>query len=300
MDRHYWQRYLATLDPAIDYHEMYRVLVAYEFPWDFNQSLSFALFRTYAVPSIGSLLHRTGEMCNRAQRRYDDTVILLDTILEHSLEAAHGRDALRRINQMHGAYQISNDDLRYVLATFVVMPDRWIEQYGWRPLNGAERTACANYYRNLGRHMGIRDIPETFGAFANLLDRYETDHFAKDVASRAVADATLQLFTTFPLNRLAPRWLVNRFAYAVMDDRLLNAFGYPHPSRIDRTLARAALRIRGRYVRTRPPRMQARYSRQMPQVRSYPDGYDVNQLGTFPERDAPGRAASEPARATPR
>jgi hypothetical protein len=180
------------------------------------------------------------------------------------------------------------------------MPDRWIEQYGWRPLNDAERAASANYYRNLGRHMGIRDIPVTFAAFANLLDRYEEAHFANDVASRAVADATLQLFTTFPLNRLAPGWLVNRFAYAVMDDRLLNAFGYPHPSRTDRALARAALRTRGRFLRARSPRMQPKYSRQMPQVRSYPDGYDVKQLGTFPERDAPGRAASAPARTMPR
>lgn len=300
MDRNYWQQYLATLDPAVDYHEMYRVLVAHEFPWDFNQSLSFALFRTYAVPSIGSLLHRTGEMRNRAQKRYDDTVILLDTILEHSLEAARGREAVRRVNQMHGAYPISNDDLRYVLATFVVMPDRWIAQYGWRTLTEAERAACANYYRNLGRHMGIRDIPETYAAFSALLDRYEEEHFAKDAHSRAVADATLDLFTTFPLNRLAPRWLVHRFAYAVMDERLVNAFGYPRPSCADRTLARAALRTRGRYVRSRPPRMQPRYSRQMPQVRSYPDGYDVSRLGTFPERDTPGRDASEPARTTPR
>jgi hypothetical protein len=252
------------------------------------------------VPSIGSLLQRTGEFTHRAQKRYDDTVILLDTILEHSLDTARGREGLRRMNQMHGAYPISNDDLRYVLATFVVMPDRWIADYGWRSLTDTERAASANYYRNLGRHMGIRDIPETFADFATLLERYEAAHFAYDPASRAVADATLHLFTTFPLNRLAPRRLVNRFAYAVMDDPLLDAFGYPRPSRFGRALARGALRARGRYVRTRPPRMQPRYSRQMPQVRSYPDGYDVTRLGTFPDRDTPGSTAWGPAPATPR
>jgi hypothetical protein len=258
------------------------------------------LFRTYAVPSIGSLLCRTGEFTHRAQKRYDDTVILLDTILEHSLDTARGRDALRRMNQMHGAYAISNDDLRYVLAGFVVIPERWIEQYGWRRLTDAERTASANYYRNLGRHMGIRDIPETFADFAALLDRYEREHFAYDARGRAVADATLHLFTTFPLNRLAPRRLVRRFAYAIMDDLLLDAFHYPHPSRVDRAAAGAALRTRSRYVRSRPPRMVPRYSRQMPQVRTYPDGYDVTRLGTFPDRGTPGQTASVPAPATPR
>jgi hypothetical protein len=300
MDRGYWQRYVASLDPATDYHEIYRVLAAHEFPWDFNQSLSFALFRTYAVPSIGSLLYRTGAFLGRPQKRYDDTVLLLDAILEHSLDAARGRDALRRINQMHGAYAISDDDYRYVLSTFVVMPDRWLAAYGWRPLTDSERSASANYYRNLGRHMGIRGIPDTFAAFAAFLDRYEKEHFAYDAPARAVADATLHLLTTFPLNRLAPRRLVLRFAFALMDERLLDAFRYPHPSRADRAVARAALRARSRYVRGRPPRSQPLYARQMPQVCGYPGGYDVSALGTFPVRDSRGSAASAPAPTTPR
>jgi hypothetical protein len=299
MDRGYWQRYVAALDPATEFHEIYRVLATHEFPWDFNQSLSFALFRTYAVPSIGSLLYRTGEFLGRPQKRYDDTVILLDTVLEHSLDAGRGREALRRMNQMHGAYPISNDDYRYVLSTFVVMPDRWLADYGWRPLSDAERTASANYYRNLGRHMGIRGIPETFAAFSDLLDGYEKDHFRYDAGGRAVADATLHLLSTFPLNRLAPRRLVHRFAFALMDVRLLDAFRYPHPSRADRAVARAALRARSRYVRRRPPRMQPLYARQLPQVRGYPRGYDVNALGTFPARDGRGSAAWAPAPTTP-
>ena len=61
MRRDHWARRIAQLDPATDFAEIYRILVAHEFPWDMNQSLSFALFRTYAVPSIGRLLAETGE-----------------------------------------------------------------------------------------------------------------------------------------------------------------------------------------------------------------------------------------------
>ncbi len=57
---------------------MYRTLVMYEFPWDMNQALSFALFRTYAVPGIGGLLDATGEFTARTQKRYDDTALLLE------------------------------------------------------------------------------------------------------------------------------------------------------------------------------------------------------------------------------
>ena len=49
-----------------------------------NQALSFALFHTYAVPSIGSLFRaRTGEFIARTQQRYDDTTLILDAVLEH-------------------------------------------------------------------------------------------------------------------------------------------------------------------------------------------------------------------------
>ena len=40
-------------------------------------------------------------------------------------DSDEGKTAIRRINQMHRSYDISNDDLRYVLATFVVVPKRW-------------------------------------------------------------------------------------------------------------------------------------------------------------------------------
>ena len=93
MDRHYWSRRISQLDPARDYHEIYRILAAHEFPWDMNQSLSFALYRTYAVPSIGRLLYETSEFTQRTQKRYDDTALILDAILEHGLASPDGRAA---------------------------------------------------------------------------------------------------------------------------------------------------------------------------------------------------------------
>ena len=115
MDRHHWTRHISRLDPASEYEQIYRILVSHEFPWDMNQSLSFALYRTYAVPSIGHLLSQTGEFTQRTQKRYDDTALILDTVLEHGLASRQGRAAVRRMNQMHGSYPIPNDDKLYVL-----------------------------------------------------------------------------------------------------------------------------------------------------------------------------------------
>jgi hypothetical protein len=282
-------RRIEAMDPQREFLQIYRLTATVEFPWDVNQALSFALFRTYAVPAIGRLLARTGEFTQRAQKRYDDTTLLLDAVLEHGTGSATGRAAVRRVNQMHRAWDVGQDDLRYVLSTFVVSPIRWLDAYGWRPLSEPERIASANYYRELGRHMGIRDVPATWQEFGRHLDAYEAAHLAFDPGGRAVADATLDLFATFPLNRFTPRPVVRQMSWSLMDDALLDAFRYPHPHPAVRALVRGALRARGRAVRLLPPRRRPYHARQLPQVRSYPDGYDVERLGTFPPAcPAPG------------
>jgi hypothetical protein len=283
-DRDHWLRRIAELDPVADHREIYRITAVHEFPWDVMQALSFALYRTYAVPSIGGLLARTGEFTERPQKRYDDTVLLLDAILEFGLDAPSGRTALRRMNRMHGSYDISNDDMRYVLSTFVVVPMRWLAAYGWRPPTPAERTASAEYYRALGARMGIRDVPSSFEEFETLLDEYERAHFAPDAGGRAVSDATLRLMATFRPFSLLPNSLARRLATALMDEPLLDAFGYSHPTAAERRLAAAALRARSRFVRGRAPRLTPRWARLSPTVRSYPGGYDLSLLGTFPAR----------------
>ena len=282
MRRTSWSERIERLDPERDHLEVHRLVCAHEFPWDTLQALSLALFRTYAVPSIGALLDRTGELTGRTQRRYEDTGLLLDAVLEHGADSASGRSALRRVNAMHAAYDITNDDMRYVLSTFVVMPIRWNAAYGWRPLTELEKRASVVYHRELGRRMGIRDLPATWQEWERLLDEYETEHFAPDPGGRRVADATLELFTTFPLHRRLPRRLVLAATRAVMDDRLLDALGYARPPALLRGAVRTGLRARARVVRRLPRREQPLWFRAQPVVRGYPDGYDLARLGTFP------------------
>ena len=280
LPRTHWLRHIARLDPEVDYEEIYRVTVTHEFPWDMNQALSFALFRTYAVPSIGRLLDETGEFERATQKRYDDTALLLDAVSIDGLHSERGRRAIRRINQMHGAYDISNDDMRYVLSTFVVVPKRWMDDYGWRPFTPAEVTASTRYYVELGRLMGIKDIPETYDEFARLQDDYEAEHFGYDPGGRRVADATLALMRTF-YPRVASR-PAEVFARAVMDAPLREAFGYRSPPAPVVRASRAALRLRGRAERLLPARPTPMRVQDLRWIRSYPAGYEVEELGTFP------------------
>lgn len=56
--------------------------------------------------------------------------------------------AAARLNQIHGMYKsITNEEFLYVLTTFVVLPVRTINKYGWRRwvvgwLNGWVAQGC--------------------------------------------------------------------------------------------------------------------------------------------------------------
>ena len=285
MKRSHWLDASARLDADTDFVEIYRQVVAYEFPWDMNQALSFALFRTYAVPSIGRLLDQTGEFQNRTQKRYDDTALILETPGRYGFDHPESRAAIRRMNQMHKAYDISNDNMRYVLSTFVVTPVRWLEKYGKRRMTEHEIKASVNYYRELGRHMNISDIPGSYREFAGLLDSYEAQHFGYDEGSRRVADATLKLLLTFyPAVAAKP---VEAFSRALMDPPLRESLGYAAPPAFVQWASHAALRARGRLLRWAPARKTAKNVIDLPYVRSYPNGYDVEELGTFPGSRCP-------------
>ncbi|MBM7366066.1 oxygenase MpaB family protein [Gordonia hydrophobica] len=277
----------AGMDPEAQYHEIYRVLATYEFPWDIMQSLSFALFRTYAVPSVGELLDETREFRDRAQKRYDDTAILLEIPMINGFDSRDGKSAIRRINQMHKMYDIPNEDMLYVLATFVVVPVRWIADYGWRQLTADEIRAMTLYYRALGRHMAIKNVPETYDEFATLMDSYEAEHYVSGGTPgvRRTGDATMDLFASFYLKPVRP--LINPFSRAVMDDPLLDAFGYRAPHRLFRAASIAGLKLRGKAVAYLPKRRRPQLIQDMARVKSYPDGFQIDALGTFAKSGCP-------------
>ncbi|WP_030158081.1 oxygenase MpaB family protein [Streptomyces sp. NRRL S-244] len=294
MQRYDRLREILRLDPDKDFLAIYRLTTTYEFPWDFTRALELALLRTYAVPSIGRLLAETAEFTDRPQKRYDDTSLLLDAVVEHGFESETGRTAIRRVNQMHRAYDIGNEDMRYVLSTFVVIPARWLDAYGWRPLTHHERRASANYYAELGRHMGIKDIPGSYEEFEESMNAYEEAHFGWDQGGREVADSTIGLMASWYPAPLAPA--ARALALSLLDEPLLSAFRYESPRPQVKRLFRGALKLRGRAVRLLPPRKAPHYARQNPEIKGYPRGFDVGELGTFPVPGSGGCPVPHPRR----
>src|SRR5262249_50800877 len=101
---------IRTLDPVKDHQRIVFLSTCYEFPFDTTRSLEFALYRTYCVPSISALLDRTGEFAARPQKRYDDTDLIVSELMEWGYDSDRGKRALRRMNQLHGMFNIANED----------------------------------------------------------------------------------------------------------------------------------------------------------------------------------------------
>lgn len=275
-----WLRRIEELDPVRDCHTIHRITAGYEFPWDYQRSLEFALFRTYCVPTISALLAETGEFENRPQKRYDDTSLLMAELLEHGYDSDRGRESLRTVNRMHGQYDISNDDMLYVLTTFVYEPIEWIDTYGWRRLHPKERLATFHFYREVGKRMGIKNIPESYTDFAQFKLDYEERTFRFTEDNRRIGTYTLDLYCSWYPAALTPA--VKQGVFALLDDRMAGAFGFPAGSPTVERVAVRALRARARVERFLPKRTRSRATadasnRTYP---GYPVGYRPRDLGT--------------------
>ena len=280
---------ILRLDPERDHQRICYLSACFDFPWDTARALELALFRTYCVPRMTETLVRTGEFVRRAQKRYDDTVLLLAELLESGYDSERGRAAQRIMNRLHGRYPIRNEDFLYVLSTFVYEPVRWNARFGWRPLVEREKLAGFHFWRAVGRRMNIRAIPDSYEELERYNLKYERAEFRYAESNRVIADATMGVFAgRFP----APlRPLVERAVYAMLDGPVLEAFGYPHPTPATRRWVERGLRLRARALRHLPRRRRPRLETAT-RHRSYPHGYRVEQLGAAPAGNDRGAGIS--------
>ncbi|MFN0015163.1 MAG: oxygenase MpaB family protein [Saprospiraceae bacterium] len=270
--------YIQTLDPERDCQQISYLASCYEFPWDTTRSLEFALFRVFGVAKGSPLLVKTGEFVQRTQKRYDDTVLILSEILESGgYDAPRGQAALVRMNKQHGRFQIPNDEYVYTLSTFILEPIRWNEKFGWRPLTETERQASYYFWREVGRRMGIRDIPESLAAYDKFNRDFEAAEFRYSPDNEAIAVATRNLMLSWFLPKAL--WKIGApFVHALIDDHLLEAVGMKPAPRWLQGLVRRMLRLRARLVGLLPPRRRPRLLTKIPS-RTYPTGYVISELG---------------------
>lgn len=279
-------RRIQSLDPAVDHDEILRLTARFEFPWDYSQGTGIAFMRDYGIPSIAALLDRTREFHDHGTKRYDDTILIGDEATLEGIDSPRSHAALRRLNRIHGHYDIPEHELAYVLATTIVGPVRWIEAYGWRRLDVKELAAIAQVTTRFGELMGIKGLPTTYDGYLTLLVDYERQHLAHSPEATRLAEASIRI-----AKEVSPAWmrpLLRRVTIAVMDEPLREALGLPRQPRWFVRAVRGGLRVRGRLLRLAPPRRSAYVHRPL----TYPHGYRLEDLGPLSMLDHLNRTAS--------
>jgi hypothetical protein len=276
---------ILSLDPDKDHWEIIRLSVYYEFPWDYARALELALFRTFAVPSISSILDRSQEFGKRPQKRYDDTDLILSEILENGPESERAKAAIKKLNFIHSHFNISNQDYLYVLSTFIFEPEKWVNKYGYRQISKQELNAGYKVWQELGALMGIKNIPATRDKLRSFSTEYEATYFIPQASNHAVALSTENLF----LARFLPKSLYSLgrpFLHAVMDEPLLKAVGFNKPRPFIQAMVDGLFAFRKAILKIWPRSTKAVLRTQLPRKQSYPKGYEVSQLGSMPYHQA--------------
>ncbi len=269
-------RDIEQLDPVTHHCQIYHVMTGYEFPWDTVRSLEVALMRTFCLPSVSKLLDKTGEFNKRPQKRYDDTSIIVVEISKWGYDHSRGKQAIERMNAIHSRFKIANEDFLYVLSTFIYEPIRWNARFGWRQMCENEKLASFYFWREVGIRMHIQDIPETYAEFERHNIDYEEKNFRFSETNRRVGEATQNLFLSW-----FPGWMhsaLKPVTLALLDDGMLDAFGFEHPSGFLRNAVANSLKIKALALRLFPPRLSSDFYIDSP-IRSYPDGYKIENVG---------------------
>ena len=270
--------HLQSLDPKSDHEQIHRIFSDHEFPWDYGRGLEVAIWRTCCVPSISETLDGSGEFALRAQKRYDDTRILLGELVRNGYDSERGKAALRQINLAHRRFTISNEDMLYVLSTFIYEPIRWIDRWGWRPVSETERLASFYFYVGVGRLMNVRSLPTDYDEFERFNREYEQARFRPAPSNHRVGSSIIRLYLSWYPRPIAA--LVGATLPCRLDGPALDALGMARPRRWARTLNWLALRGHARAERLAPTLM-ARLTKR-PAARTYPGypkGYDISDIG---------------------
>ncbi|KAI0030988.1 hypothetical protein K488DRAFT_53034 [Vararia minispora EC-137] len=199
--------------------------------WDMrtinSYALSFAIIRTYAIPTISKTLLASGELVNGPQvsKRFLDVrshvCVFLSAMLTgkiHTIPRPRPLSpcvqdprafvGIARMNWLHAHYHISNDDYLYTLSLFVLDPIRWTRNYSWRPLSPLEEHARFILYKYIGELMNIDSIPKTLEELEAWSLAYERDRMVPAETNEKLSKGMLvELSSSLPLPGAAKAFL---------------------------------------------------------------------------------------------
>ncbi|KAF9888618.1 hypothetical protein FE257_008550 [Aspergillus nanangensis] len=250
---------------AYDAWAIQKTILQLEFPSISLKALQFALFRTYGIPTISSLLLKTSQFSNPATsfKRYADTGALIGQFMSFEPNSDRAITSIARTKFLHTGYRASGkileDDMLYTLSLFALEPIRFVQLFEWRSMSDMEKCAIGTYWKRLGEALdisydclpsgktGFKDglhYLEELGAWSH---EYEEKFMKPDDTNKKVADKTMDVLV-YAMPGPVKKAGVN-FASCMMDDRLRAAMKYDAPPREYQAIFSTIITARRFYLR---------------------------------------------------
>ncbi len=251
------RREIAQLDPARDDERIVRLMNEVRFGWPPIAAAFYtvAFARQVAVPSIAYILHRGGRspVFTQSRKRNDDTLVFFAEFFHHGHSSARGREAVDRMQEIHGHFPITQEDSLYTLSTIITEGPRAGALVGTQPLSWVEREANATFWSGIGAHMGLPGLPWSYADALDYALTYEREHWGHTTAGQAVARAVIEDY----IARWVPERLRSRAFTAfcvLLGPELRAVHRFPEPSPLQERLVLGALRGYLRLVDLLPDR----------------------------------------------
>jgi hypothetical protein len=239
------------------------------------------LMFTYAAPRISRVLATTGESEHRIAKRVVDTALLAQTVMQHGFASSSGAKAVRRVNEMHSRYEINEDDFIAVGCESIVDTLTLADRFGWRPVTEKEREAIRIYFNSQARAFGSRKpLPASLPLVEHFYSGYLDTELRYESQNRRLAKILLNWFCGLAPALVRP--LLPAMMLSNLDPRIVKACGMKMPSKLTVRVAHRIMKQLGR----RDPLPDNAPNGLAGLVRSvYPDGWDLDTLGTHLGRD---------------
>ncbi len=231
------RRCVDSLDPVKDDEEITaqvsNVLFADAY---FAHSIYLVTFaRQAAVPAIAKVLYRSGngDIAKDPRRRNDDTIIFFTEFYRRGYSSDTGRAAIRRMEQIHSNFTISDELKVYTLATVMFEPDRLANQFGVDPFSSIDKAARFNFWRGLAAEMPLALPAETREGFLQWMLDYEERTYERTDASVGIFNALVEDWKRwYPSFVPGSAWLARQSLSGLLDDKLREVMGTQKPPAI--------------------------------------------------------------------
>lgn len=217
------------------------------------------LLVTYAIPSISSVLRKTGGFTQDVDRRFADMELLIREFSESGAEASEAWDgnperstiAIQRLNAIHNQYGslIQYRDMLYVLTVFMCTTSPFSEsRWGQRKITPNEKECIFRQWCTVGRGMNLDvSLWKSFDECQIWKKKYEEERMRFSESNKIVCCSTIDYFIQRFPSFLKPFlfWFALHAVAALQEsDAHVRALGLPPPNFVVVGLVDAVLTAR--------------------------------------------------------